>query len=162
MHALRDRFPIRHSRQLSINAGTSLELFPRYHGGVIGGPDHIAAPVRWAYLGAGGAFVGLGVLGTVLPLLPSTIFFILALWAFKRSSPRLEQKMLQHPVIGRTLQDWEATGAVRRRTKILAISLIWICLSISAILVQRPVTTAILAAVGLGLTAYLVTRPEPA
>jgi uncharacterized membrane protein YbaN (DUF454 family) len=129
---------------------------------VIHGSEQFIAPVRWAYLAAGGAFVGLGVLGTVLPVMPSTIFFILALWAFKRSSPRLERKLLDHPVIGPTLQDWDANRAVKRRTKIVAITAIWACLLVSAVLVGKTTVTAILAVTGIALTWYLGTRNEPA
>ena len=94
--------------------------------------------------------------------MPSTIFFILALWAFKRSSPRLERKLLDHPIIGPTLRDWDANRAVKRRTKIVAIIAIWGCLVVSAILVAKPTVTAILAVTGIALTWYLGTRKEPA
>lgn len=130
-------------------------------GCVIGGPEQFFAPVRWAYLCAGGAFVGLGVLGAVLPLMPSTIFFILAVWAFKKSSPRLERKLLEHPVLGPTLRDWDKSKAIKPRTKRLAVATIWLCLGVSALFVNKPYVYAILAATGFALTWYLCSRPEP-
>jgi len=112
-------------------------------------------------MGAGLGFVGLGVLGAILPVLPSTIFFILALWAFKRSSPRLERRLLEHAVIGPTLRDWERNGAIRPRTKRIAITMLWLCLIVSAVFVsQKPVVLGILAGVGISVSAYIWTRPN--
>lgn len=130
-----------------------------YHRSVIGNPAPVALAFRWAYLAAGLAFVGLGVVGAMLPIMPSTIFFILALWAFKRSSPRLERRLLEHPVVGPTLRDWDANRSIKPRTKIVAVALIWVCLTVSAIVVASLSTTIALAIVGVALTAFLITRP---
>lgn len=112
-------------------------------------------------MGAGFGFVGLGVLGAILPVLPSTVFFILALWAFKKSSPRLERKLLEHPVVGPTLRDWERNGSVKPRTKRVAIAMLWVCLIVSAVFVwQKPVVLGILAGVGISVSVYIWTRPN--
>lgn len=114
---------------------------------------------RGAYRCLGLTFVALGMVGVVIPVWPTTIWFILALWAFKKSSSRLEAWLLNHPVFGPTLRDWEESGSIRRRTKVVAITMIWVCLAITAVLVQRPVVVLILGITGALLTAYLVTRP---
>lgn len=64
--------------------------------------------------------VGVGVLGAFLPVLPSTIFFILAAYFFSRSSERLEQWLLQHPRFGRTLRTWREHRAMTVASKNLA------------------------------------------
>ncbi|WP_209017074.1 YbaN family protein [Roseibium aggregatum] len=71
-------------------------------------------------LGAGCA--GLGILGAFLPILPSTIFFILAAACFARSSPALEKKILDHPVFGPSVVAWRKHGAIPRKAKIFAVS----------------------------------------
>lgn len=112
-------------------------------------------------MGAGLGFVGLGILGAILPVLPSTIFFILALWAFKKSSPTLERRLLEHPVVGPTLRDWERSGAVKPRTKRIAIAMLWFCLIVSGLFVwQKPVVLGILAGVGISVSVYIWTRPN--
>lgn len=118
----------------------------------------LVAPVRWMYIGLGMGFVGLGTLGAILPVMPSTVFFILALWAFKRSSPRLEAKLLGHPMIGPTLRDWDENRAIKKRTKIVAITLIWACLGASSLMVTKPFVWVILGTTGVCLTWYLSTR----
>lgn len=104
-------------------------------------------------------FVGLGTVGLFVPVWPSTIFFILALWAFKRSSERLEDWLLRHPVIGPTLRDWDENRWLRARTKLVAVTLLWACLILSMAIVRKPLVYWILPATGLAVTIYVLTRP---
>lgn len=118
---------------------------------------------RGAYVGAGFGFVGLGVLGAILPGLPSTVFFILALWAFKKSSPRFERWLLENRMIGPTLRDWDEHRSIRRRTRNFAIGLIWVTITISAVIIGTWWVRGVLALVAIGVTAYMMTiklRPE--
>lgn len=120
---------------------------------------------RGVYVGAGFGFVGLGVLGAILPGLPSTVFFILALWAFKKSSPRFERWLLENRYIGPTLRDWDEHRSIRRGTRNFAIALIWVTITISAVFIGSWWLRGLLAAVAIGVTTYLMTvrlRPEPA
>ncbi|ARO15901.1 inner membrane protein ybaN (plasmid) [Ketogulonicigenium robustum] len=65
--------------------------------------------------------VVLGVIGAVLPLMPTTVFLILAAWCFGRSSPRLEAWLLNHPRFGPTLRAWRKDGAIPLRAKYFAV-----------------------------------------
>lgn len=106
--------------------------------------------------------MGLGALGAVLPVMPSTIFFILALWCFKRSSKRLEDWLLNHSVFGPTLRDWEESRSIKLMTKVVAIGLIWGCLAVSIWAASKTSVTSILLATGALLTLYLATRKTKA
>ena len=64
--------------------------------------------------------VGLGIIGAILPLMPTTIFFILAAWFFSRSSPRLEAYLMDSR-FGGSLRDWRENGAISRKSKMLAL-----------------------------------------
>jgi uncharacterized membrane protein YbaN (DUF454 family) len=55
---------------------------------------------RALYVALGVVAVGLGVLGVVLPGLPTTPFLLVAAWAFSKSSRRLERWLLEHPRLG--------------------------------------------------------------
>jgi len=77
---------------------------------------------RAAWLGLGLVFVALGFIGALLPLMPTTIFLILAAGCFARSSPRLEAWLLDHPRFGATLVAWRRDGAIPTRAKWFACS----------------------------------------
>ncbi|GGB62178.1 hypothetical protein GCM10011316_37670 [Roseibium aquae] len=66
--------------------------------------------------------LAVGAAGIVLPVLPSTIFFILAAGCFARSSPRLERKILDHPTVGPPVRAWREHGAIPVNAKIYAIT----------------------------------------
>lgn len=72
------------------------------------------------YLLGGLLMVGLAVLGALLPGLPTTIFLILALWCFGRSSPQRAARLLAHPRYGEILRQWQQHRLVPRRAKYLA------------------------------------------
>ena len=87
--------------------------------------------MRGIWIAVGLLLVGIGGVGIVVPGLPSTIFFILAAAAFSRSSARLERWLLSLPVVGRMVGDYRAGLGMRRRAKIMAVSMIVIAVGIS-------------------------------
>ena len=64
--------------------------------------------------------VGLGVIGAVLPVLPTVPFLLLAAWAASRGWPELETRLLAHPTYGPYITNWREQGAIPRRAKWLA------------------------------------------
>ena len=76
-------------------------------------------------------FVVLGVIGAVLPILPTTPFLLLALACFANSSPRFHQMLLHNRWFGKALQQWEETRSISRRSKIKAMILIGITFTLS-------------------------------
>jgi uncharacterized membrane protein YbaN (DUF454 family) len=68
-------------------------------------------------LALGWLFVVLGVIGVLLPIVPTTPFLIVALTLFSKSSPRFHQMLLTNKWFGSTLSQWEETKTLSRRTK---------------------------------------------
>ncbi len=77
---------------------------------------------RFVFKVLGTGLVGLGIVGAFLPILPSTIFFILAAACFARSSPKLEARILKHPVFGPPVVAWREHGAIPRKAKVIALA----------------------------------------
>lgn len=70
---------------------------------------------------AGLFFVGLAMLGAVLPLLPTTPFVLVAAACFAKSSPRLHKMLLQNKVFGPLIYHWQQSRSIPKRAKIVAL-----------------------------------------
>jgi uncharacterized membrane protein YbaN (DUF454 family) len=107
--------------------------------------------------------VGLGILGAFLPLLPTTVFFIVAVWCFAKSAPAWRQRILDHPRYGPPVRRFTEHGIIPRRVKVIALTAIAANFTLSVLFVaMAPLTVAILATVLLAVSAYIATRPETA
>lgn len=76
--------------------------------------------MRTIWLVLGTASLGLGGIGAALPLLPTTPFVLLAAYFFSRSSPTLHRWLVEHPVFGDAIRDWQDERAISRRGKAAA------------------------------------------
>lgn len=77
-------------------------------------------PGRHLYLALGWASVLVGLIGAFLPLLPTTVFLLIAAWAFSRSSPRWHRWLREHAHFGDSIRAWEEHHAMPRRAKRIA------------------------------------------
>lgn len=113
------------------------------------------------YFILGVLMLGLGIVGAFLPVMPTTIFLILAAWSFGRSSPRLEAWLLGHPRFGPPLRQWREHGAISRRAKLLACLGMGLGYTLFVIGVRPgPWLAAIVAIVMIASAVYVTTRPE--
>jgi uncharacterized membrane protein YbaN (DUF454 family) len=117
--------------------------------------------VRHGLMALGWACVGLGFIGLFVPLMPTTVFLLIALWAFSKCSLRFHCWLYTHPRLGRPLRDWHVHGIVPLRAKVLAVavmagSLLYVTLFVA----DDWMLPAGLAAVLGAIAAYIVTRPH--
>jgi uncharacterized protein len=68
------------------------------------------------------AFVAIGIIGMFVPVLPTTVFFIIAAVIFARSNPEWEARIMNHPKFGPPIRDFRARGVIGRKAKIAAVS----------------------------------------
>lgn len=110
-------------------------------------------------MAAGLVSVGLGVLGVVLPVLPTTPFLLLAAACFVRSSERLHRWLLENRVFGEYLRRYRAGEGLPLASKITTLVLLWTTLAISAFVGVPPRlwwVRLLLFLVGAGVTLHIV------
>ncbi|MCU7803917.1 MAG: YbaN family protein [Candidatus Thiodiazotropha sp. (ex Lucinoma annulata)] len=87
----------------------------------------------------GWLFTILGVIGALLPVLPTTPFLIVALAFFSKSSPRFHKMLLNNIWFGPILKQWEDKKTLSRQTKYKAYFLIIITFSISITMINNNI-----------------------
>lgn len=92
---------------------------------------HRSRVMRGLYWAAGSVSLALGVLGVLLPGLPTTPFVLLAAACYAKASPRLHAWLLNHRLTGPMLRDWEAHRSLTRRTKTISVVSMLVMVSFS-------------------------------
>src|SRR5262245_64488449 len=90
-------------------------------------PEHrpiACRPVRLLTLAAGFVCLGLGIAGMFLPVMPTTIFLLLALWCFSRSSERLQRWLYDHPPFGHAFRQWPPPRVIPPKPRVAALALL--------------------------------------
>jgi uncharacterized protein len=117
-----------------------------------------STPVRWLLWTVGSLSLLLGLIGVVLPGLPTTPFVLLAAACYAKASPRLHAWLLNHRLTGPMLRDWEAHRSLTRRTKTVAVVSMLLMVSLSIWSFRgRLVLQLVLLALGL-IGAWVVLR----
>jgi uncharacterized membrane protein YbaN (DUF454 family) len=88
----------------------------------------------------------LGAIGIVLPLLPTTPFVLLSVWAFTRYNPAIADRLLHHPRLGPPLRDWHDAGVISTRAKaqaLVALAASWLVIWMTASGTTIPILVAV-------------------
>ena len=88
--------------------------------------------LRYLYILTGGIAVLLGIIGVVVPGLPTTPFVLLASWCFYKSSPRLQAWLLQS-FLGKYIRDYKEKGGLTTCKRVYIIALMATMVSMSII-----------------------------
>ena len=104
--------------------------------------------------------VGLGVLGIFLPLLPTTVFLLLAAACYARSSERFYLKLVNNPWLGGYIRNQREGRGMRKRDKVVTLALLW--LGIGATMVWTAETwwlRLVLFGIAIGVTVHVGRLP---
>jgi uncharacterized membrane protein YbaN (DUF454 family) len=114
----------------------------------------------WAWTAAGYGFFAVGLLGVVLPVLPTTIFWIVAAACFARGCPAMARRIYAWPGVGPAVEAFLSHGVIGRKAKVSAavgMALAGVMVALTPLpLAGRLITLAIIGLAGL----YVAMRPE--
>lgn len=103
---------------------------------------------------------GLGVIGIFVPLLPTTPFLLLAAACFARSSDRFHTWLIEHKHLGPLVRGYLDGSGIPARAKRTAITLVWLTLPPSALLLVPPIWAKLsLILLALAITWYIWSQP---
>ena len=114
--------------------------------------------IIWVLSGLSALFLGL--VGIILPLLPTVPFLLLAAFCFARSSKHLHHWLIYHPKLGPPIQEWNEKGSIRRSAKIWASVSILVAFTISIIFEVKINVLLIQAVVLTCVMIFIWSRPE--
>ena len=115
---------------------------------------------RMVYVALGVVFLGIGILGYVVPGLPGTLFLLIAAWLFSMSHPRLYRWMMTNRWFGQTLSDYRSGLGIPRRIKFISVSAIAVSVTASiGFAIDNPWGRLALAALGAYGIYFILTRP---
>jgi hypothetical protein len=118
----------------------------------------VTARVLWTALGW--VALGLGVIGVLLPVMPTTPFLILAAFAFGRGSPAMRERLLRDRRFGPAIHDWEERGAIRRRHKAMACGFMGASLVGGLLLGLAPLVLLLQGTALAAAAAFVLSRPS--
>jgi len=121
----------------------------------------MSAPARYFLMCLGWLCVALGLVGIVVPGLPTTPFMLLAAWAFSRSSERFQAWLLDHPSFGPAVRDWRERNAIARQAKYLAVGMMTLSFLLTWTLVSSDWRLlSFMAVTMIGAGVYVCSRPD--
>ena len=113
--------------------------------------------LRWILFIMGTFLVGIGVLGIFLPLLPTTIFFILAAACYARSSEKFYVWLLHNRYFGKYIRNYKIRKGMTLISKVITISMLWVTILFSAFFtVENLYVRVLLIMIAVGVTIHLL------
>jgi uncharacterized membrane protein YbaN (DUF454 family) len=117
--------------------------------------------LRFVFVSAGWCALGIGAIGVVVPLLPTTPFILLAALLFSKGSPKLHRWLQNTRLAGQIIRDWEAFGVIRMRAKVLSTVMMTTLISYPLFFKEMPIAYKVLAALTMiCVLAFIWTRPS--
>ena len=124
---------------------------------------HYTGPARWALIVFGWLNVAVGFVGVFVPGLPTTVFLLIALWAFSRSSPRFQKWLWNHPRFGPVIRDWHHHKVIPRKAKVMAVTtMVGSVVIVSVFVAHTWYGPVVMAVILIPIALWIVTRASEA
>jgi uncharacterized membrane protein YbaN (DUF454 family) len=124
--------------------------------------QHRNPVIRYILFTIGWISFVLGIIGILLPVLPTTPFLLLSAACFLRSSPRFYIWLTEHRWWGKYIRYYLNGEGIPRRIKILIIVMLWITILTSALLIVKiHWLSVMMISVATVISIYIFRQPEP-
>jgi len=115
---------------------------------------------RVILIGCGMLCVALGVVGIFVPLMPTTVFLLLAAACYARSSEERYQRLINNRWLGQYIRNSRERRGMTRRHKTFTLALLWVGIGATAVFsVESWWARAILGAIATGVTIHVARLP---
>lgn len=114
------------------------------------------------YGALGFLFTGLGILGVWIPGLPTTVFILLAMWAFSNSSKKLHNWLLRIPILKHAVSEarrFQNEGTVDIRAKFISQLCSWLSFVFVTVFLQNFVVSLVVGLLALSCSVFMYTVP---
>ena len=106
---------------------------------------------------AGTVSTAIGIIGIVLPVLPTTPFLLLAAACYLRSSERFYRWLITNRLFGTYIRNYIEGRGMPLMTKIITLLVLWVAIGISAAIgTQSFILRIVLAVVAVGVTLHII------
>jgi uncharacterized membrane protein YbaN (DUF454 family) len=104
--------------------------------------------------------VALGVIGIFLPLMPTTVFLLLAAACYARSSDRFYKKLIENRVLGAYIRNSREGRGMKRRDKTITLLLLWVGIGVTIVWTAHTLwLRLLLLAIAAGVTIHVAKIP---
>ena len=111
---------------------------------------------RRLFVASGSISLGIGIVGIIVPILPTTPFLLLAAYFYRRGSKRLSDRLLGNRFIGGYLKNYLEGKAMSLKAKICSLGILWGVIGCTAAFITDSlVIRIVLLAVGCGVTVHV-------
>ncbi|WP_058306840.1 YbaN family protein [Gracilibacillus massiliensis] len=114
---------------------------------------------RILWMIAGSLSLIIGLIGIVVPLLPTTPLVILAAFCFGKSSKALHHWLVTNKYFGRYLMDYQSGKGVPIRIKIFAVMIVWTSVLFTLTVIPLLYVKIFMIGVAIFVTIFIFTSP---
>jgi len=112
---------------------------------------------KYIYITLGFFFVGLGVLGIFVPLLPTTVFLLIAAYLFAKSSDKYYNWLITNKYFGKFIRDYREGKGVPLKVKTISLTALWVTILFSVFFVVKVLwLKLLLIAIAIGVSWHLL------
>jgi uncharacterized membrane protein YbaN (DUF454 family) len=92
-------------------------------------------PKRFAYVALGTVSLVLGLIGVVLPVIPTTPLILFSAWCYYRGSKRFHDWLVGYPYFGKIIAEYSGEEGMKKESKIKALLFTWVAVLLTAVFI---------------------------